>query len=457
VRYDGRLEVDVFPTGAIDAATYLGYRGSALLLPGVDEAAARASQASFYRQGRPDGSVCAVLGAGNVSSIPPTDVFTKLFVEGRVCVLKMNPVNEYVGPHLERGLEPLIRNGYLRIVYGGGEEGALLVEQPEVDDVHITGSASTFDLVVWGPPGAERERRKRDGDPVLSKTITSELGNVSPVIVVPGRYSERELGFRARAVASATVNNASFNCNAAKMVVVARGWPQRERFHQLLTRALAEVPARSAYYPGAERRYEDLLAGRVGVQLAGAGGSGALAWAFVPDLDPDDAGERLFSTEPFCGILSETSLPMTDPVAFLAAATALCNDRLWGTLSAEIVVPGDPELRRPVEDAIRDLRYGTVAVNVWPAVSFAAMSTPWGGHPSATAADIQSGLGWVHNTYLLEQVDKAVFRAPLVPTLKPVWHFDHRTVHRVVPKLIELERRPSWPRFLGVAGPALRG
>jgi acyl-CoA reductase-like NAD-dependent aldehyde dehydrogenase len=457
VRGDGRLEVDVFPTAAIDAATYFGYRGSALMLPGVDEPAARAAQASFYRRERPDGGVCAVLGAGNVSSIPPTDVFTKLFAEGRVCVLKMNPVNEYVGPYLERGLAPLVQNGFLRIVYGGGEEGAHLVEHAAVADVHVTGSADTFDLIVWGPAGPERERRKREGDPLLRKRISSELGNVSPVLVVPGRYGERELAFRARAVASATVNNASFNCNAAKMLVVARDWPQRERFQELLRGALAEVPPRRAYYPGAERRYEDLLAGRPVVSLSGRSGSGALAWAFVPDLDPEDPDERLFSTEPFCGILSETALPAGDPIDFLAAATRFCNNRLWGTLSAEIVMPDHPELRPPVETAIRDLRYGTVSVNVWPAISYVAMSTPWGGHPSATPADIQSGLGWVHNTYLLEGIDKAVFRAPPVPALKPAWHYDHRTVHRVVPRLIELERRPSWGRFLRVAGPALRG
>jgi aldehyde dehydrogenase (NAD(P)+) len=224
-RADGRLEVDVFPTSAIDAAAYTGYRGSVLMQAGIDEAAARERQAAPLRREPGDGSVCAVLGAGNVSSIPPTDVFQKLFVEGRGCVLKMNPVNEYVGPFLEECLEPLLRNGFLRIVYGGAAEGAHLVEHPLVDDVHITGSANTFDLIVWGQPGPERERRRLAGDPVLRKTITAELGNVSPVIVVPARYSERELRFRARAVVSATVNNASFNCNASKMLVVARDWP----------------------------------------------------------------------------------------------------------------------------------------------------------------------------------------------------------------------------------------
>jgi hypothetical protein len=457
MRDDGRLEVEVFPASAIDAAAYTGYRGAVLMQAGVDEAEARASQAGFYQREQPEGSVCAVLGAGNVAAIPPTDVFYKLFAEGRVCVLKMNPVNEYLGPFLERALGPLVQNGYLRIVYGGGEEGARLVDHPGVDDVHITGSANTFDTIVWGAPGAERQRRKKSGHPVLNKTISSELGNVSPVVVAPGVYSERELRFQARSIATAVVNNASFNCNAAKMVVVAADWPQRDLFANLLLDTLAEAAPRKAYYPGAGQRYEELLAGH-DTQKLGRESPDVLAWAFVRDLDPADTSEKLFGTEPFCGILSETALPgAADAGAFLEAAVAFCNDRLWGTLNAELVTPRDPSLTPAVEKAVRDLRYGTVAVNVWPAVSYAVMTPPWGGHPSATLSDIQSGLGWVHNTFLLEGVDKAVFRAPLVPMLKPSWHFDNRTTHVTARRLLRLEQSPSWPRFAGVAASAIRG
>lgn len=455
-RPDGRLEVDVFPASAIDSAAYAGYRGAVLLEADVSAEQARERQAEFYQRHRPEGSVCAILGAGNVAAIPPTDVFWKLFAEGRACVLKMNPVNEYLGPFLEGGLRPLIDAGCLRIVYGGAAEGAFLVEHPAVDDVHITGSAVTFDAIVWGPPGPERERRLRDDEPVLKKSISSELGNVSPVIVVPGAYSDRELRFQARAVASSVVNNGSFNCNASKMLVVAAGWPQRERFAQLIVEALDEAPTRRAYYPGAANRYESLLAGHT-ARRAGKPGPDALAWAFVPDLDPEDRGEKLFGTEPFCGLLSETALRESDPAAFLAAATAFCNERLWGTLSAEIITPRDGDLEPAVEAGVRDLRYGTVAVNVWPAVSYAVMTPPWGGHPSSGRRDIQSGQGWVHNTYLLGGVDKAVLRAPLVPQLKPAWHFDHRTAHVVAHKLVDLERRPSLGRLAGVAATALRG
>ena len=216
-RADGRVEISLFPNTVIDGLMYGGFKGHVLLQAGVDERIARELQAEFYSRKDPEGGVSLVLGAGNVSSIPPMDVATKMFSEGFVCILKMNPVNEWVGPHLERALAPLIDRGYLRIVYGGAEVGSYLCYHPLVDDVHITGSDRTHDAIVWGPPGPERERRLIANEPVLTKPISSELGNVSPVAIVPGKYSEQELRFQAKNIATMVVNNASFNCNAAKI------------------------------------------------------------------------------------------------------------------------------------------------------------------------------------------------------------------------------------------------
>ena len=39
----------------------------------------------FYKEANPKPRVCLVLGAGNVNSIPATDVVTKLFAEGKPC------------------------------------------------------------------------------------------------------------------------------------------------------------------------------------------------------------------------------------------------------------------------------------------------------------------------------------------------------------------------------------
>ena len=64
-----------------------------------------------------------VLGAGNVASLGPRDVLDKLFVEGKVVVLKANPVNDYLVPYWRRALAALIDAGYLRVVSGGTAAG----------------------------------------------------------------------------------------------------------------------------------------------------------------------------------------------------------------------------------------------------------------------------------------------------------------------------------------------
>jgi acyl-CoA reductase-like NAD-dependent aldehyde dehydrogenase len=454
VRRDGRLEIALFPASGLDKVSFGGFSGCALIEPGVDPASARERQAAFYQQRDPEGGLSLILGAGNVSSIPPMDVATKMFIEGRVCVLKMNPVNEWVGPILERALSPLVSRGYLRIVYGGSDIGAALVYHPAVDDVHITGSDRTHDAIVWGPPGPERERRMAANDPLLKVPITSELGNVSPVAIAPHAYSDDELWFLSRNVVTMVVNNASFNCNAAKMLVTPRNWPQRDRFLDLVARGLAGMPTRKAYYPGAFDRYRTLLARHPEAERFGQETDENLAWALVRGLDARDADEPLFATEPFCGILSETSIGGTDPVEFLDAATAFMNDRLWGTLNAMLVVhprlEADPAVGAAVDRAVAALRYGTVAVNHWPALGYAFGTMPWGGHQSATLRDIQSGLGWVHNTFMLDGIDKAVLRGPLVVRPYPLWFFDNRKLGAAAPLVADMEANPSWLKLPGL-------
>src|SRR5512142_918014 len=176
---DGRLAVRVFPAGPRDAMLFMGVRAEVQLQEGVDEAALHERRARFYKAPDHAGKVCLVLGAGNINAIPPTDVAYKLFNEGKVCVLKVNPVNGYMGPILEAAFAEAIARGVLAVVQGGAAEGAWLAQHPAVDEVHVTGSDRTHDALVWGPPGPERAERIARGTPLLSKEITSELGNVT--------------------------------------------------------------------------------------------------------------------------------------------------------------------------------------------------------------------------------------------------------------------------------------
>ena len=200
---EGRLRVEVVPTkGLFDKLVFQGFKAHVWMERGVTRSNLREHMAGYYRRGCVESGIALILGAGNVSSIAPTDAFSKLFHEGKVVLLKMNPVNEYLGPIFERAFSPLIEGGYLRVIYGGVEVGSHAIDHSLVDEVHITGSVYSHETICWGPPGPERERRKAENDPLLKKAISSELGNGTPWGVVPGPYSEKELRFQAENVAS---------------------------------------------------------------------------------------------------------------------------------------------------------------------------------------------------------------------------------------------------------------
>jgi len=456
---DGRLAIRAFPANRLDALTFMGVRADVELLRGVDEDELHATRARFYHAPDHDGRVCLVLGAGNINSIPATDVGTKLFNEGTACILKLNPVNAYLGPVLEEAFAEALARGVLAIVYGGAEEGAYLASHPGVDEVHITGSDRTHDAIVWGPPGPERAERMARGRPLLAKEITSELGNVTPILVVPGPWDPAALRAQAESVAGMVVHNASYDCISGKLLVLPRGWRQRDAFLAAVEHYLALTPARHAWYPGSAGRYANLVDGRAEPQVRRVGGGepGTLPWTLVTGLDPG-AADPAFRTEPFCAILSETALASDDPLEYLERAVEFVNERVWGTLCAHVVVhprtQRDPLLAGAVERAVARLRYGTVSVNVWSGYAFGAGTTPWGAYPGASLTDIQSGRGFVHNTRMLEKV---VVRHPVRTFPKPVYFPTHRTVEAVGRRLVALEAKGSWLELPGLIGVAVRG
>jgi aldehyde dehydrogenase (NAD(P)+) len=279
------------------------------------------------------------------------------------------------------------------------------------------------------------------------------------VLVVPGRYSDKQLAYQAEDVAASVTYNASFNCNAAKVVITPRGWPQREAFLGALEAAFRAAGERASYYPGARDRWETFAADRRGAREIGRATDRSLPFVLVPDVDAE-GHEPGFRTEPFCPVLYETQLGSSDPAEFLGAAVRFANQGLWGSLCAGLVVPAaagkDPALAREIDRAIADLRYGSVCVNAWAGYVFAFASPPWGAHPSSTPADIQSGTGWVHNTSMLEGVEKAVLRHPLTMMPKAAYMPTHRTAHTLMQRMTVMEEKASWLKVPGVMAAAMR-
>jgi len=474
VRRDGRVGVQMTPCpGTWDSLVFTGFRATTWLNPTITAESLSASLAPEYRRLGSAG-VSLVLGAGNVSGIPAADVLTKLCVDNRTVLLKMNPVNEYLGPVFERAFAPLIENDLLRVVYGDAGVGATAVADPRVDDVHITGSGATHDAIVWGDDPVERSSRKVQADPILKKPITSELGNVSPWIVVPGLYSSAQLKAQAEAIVASMTNNAAFNCVATRAIVTSKRWPQREQFLQLIEQALSQIPQRRAYYPGAFDRYSEFSgltpdAARALLQhtvsrpqasygsqatadgtttfVAGPeGNESTLPWTFIRNVNANEPNP-LFSRESFVCVCAEVPIDADSPQEFFKRAVEFSNEKLWGTLACSVTLPGG--FRRPaqqrelVQSLIHELRFGTVAINQWSAINFALMSAPWGGCSGSTLSDPLSGIGWVHNSFMLTDIDQTVLDAPLNVLPRPVWSPRQKCQKEVSWALFDLMSKPS--------------
>jgi acyl-CoA reductase-like NAD-dependent aldehyde dehydrogenase len=439
----GQVVVTVVPTDAYDQVLWPGFRGEVRLQPGVTLDQALARMGRIYRPGEdaPPG-VTLVLGAGNATSIPPMDALYQLFAEGHVVLIKMNPVNEHLGPHLGEAFQALVREGFLRIVYGGADVGAYLTGHDDVDAIHITGSSHTHDAIVFGP-GEEGRMRKERGEARLDKPMTSELANITPVIVVPGPWSDKDVAYQGDNIASMMVHNGGFNCATARVTIQHRAWAKREKLLDAIRDSLRTAEERLPYYPGAIDRWERFVTEHRTAEWFGEHGEGRVPFTLIPDLDPTVEDDIAFSTESFCGILGEVALDAPRSVPeYIDEAVRFCNETLWGTLGATIIVHPrslkDPLIEAAVERAIDDLRYGTVAVNHWvAAVGYGFVSTSWGAYPGSDPTDIQSGRGVVHNTYLLEDVEKSVVRGPFRFPVALPWFHNHRRMHQVLPALSE--------------------
>ncbi|HWS50516.1 MAG TPA: aldehyde dehydrogenase family protein [Microbacterium sp.] len=403
----GRVRVHAFPLTGIDRFLLSGYTGEVWLEPGITPNTARATAGLSQRTPSEPGGVCLVLGAGNVTAIPVLDVLYELLAHNRTTMLKVNPTQDALVPVYRRALAPLIEPGLLRIVRGGAEVGAYLTGHPDLTHVHITGSAATFDAIVWGT-GAAAKRRRRENRPVLKKPITAELGGVSPIIVVPGEWTTADITFQAEHIATMRLQNSGHNCIAGQVVIVSSEWAQADAFRAALRRAYAGAPERPTWYPGSSARMQTATDAYPDALVLGD--------RLLVEIDSAKDATALQTTEYFSPVLGVIELPGLGQ-DFLDAAVAYANDELQGTLGANLLI--DPATERSLgsgfERAIAALHYGSIAINGWTAFGFITPTLTWGAFPGGSIGDVGSGIGVVHNALLLDHVERSVVRGPFRP------------------------------------------
>lgn len=435
LRSDGTLTATVFPATAYDRLLLAGVSAEVWMQDGVTPENVQGTIGTFYRQADPPGVVTLVLGAGNVSSIGPLDVLTKMIVDGSVCILKMNPVNEYLAPVLATAFAPFIDEGWLRIVTGDALVGRYLCAHEGIDRIHVTGSAQTLANIATDMRANAR-----------IKPLTSELGNVTPTIVVPGPWTDAEIQMQAENILTQKLHNGGFNCIAAQVLVLQEEWMGAQRLLDEIG-ALASLARfeRPAYYPGANERFRNI-----------ARDSGVVDGAASLVFPHDDSDTDAFTTEAFCSALVVHTIP-GDVESYLERAVAFANEWLHGTLGANLVVDPetDDEHAALLDRAIATLQYGCVAVNAWAGLGYFLAETPWGAYAASDARE--SGAGVVHNAALFSRSLKSVVRAPFRPWPRPPWFVTNARAAQIGRALCTFEAEPSPFNAARIAAQSLFG
>ena len=367
-----------------------------------------------------------VLGAGNQSFLSVMDCLHGLFHCHCTVLLKHHPLRAYQNDLLAMLFAPLIRRGYFAMALDTPATRDM-VYHPLVRRVHLTGGAATHDALVR--------------DPRWAAEMTAELGCITPWIIAPQSvpWTHQQMRHQVQHLFASMYSNAGANCNSPKVILLPWQWSQKNEFMQSLCREMAAHPLPLAYYPQSAERWQQFRQAYP-TQAVEIGGSAAsrvlqdsavvLPWLVITLPDPVDLSteegrkraqsEYAFLHEPFCPVVTfafyhrrETALPKEEAGADddVLAAVALANDCIYGSLSCTIVTADGPSDDALLREAVAQLRYGAIGINVWTAMVYAAPGSPtWGAFPGAT----ESGAGQVQNHWCIREVTKSVLYTPLV-------------------------------------------
>ncbi|MDB9845128.1 aldehyde dehydrogenase, partial [Burkholderiaceae bacterium] len=224
---------------------------------------------------------------------------------------------------------------------------------------------------------------------------------------------------------------------------------------QAVRAVMAAGLPRAAYYPGAAERMQSFVAHSDDATLFDRGE--APACVVVPYQDDGQAWYR--SQEIFAPAFSTYEIEGRDAQTYLQAAIDYANTQLHGTLGANILI--HPTTIKEMGEQrfqalVADLKYGTVAINTWTGLGFLTTACPWGAFPGHTLADVRSGIGFVHNTFMFDKAERVVVQAPWRPfprnvlsgvfdlLPKPPWYVTNKTQHITARLMTGFQHKPSW-------------
>ena len=400
----------------------------------------------FNRRIGPTDNVTLVLGAGNVSSIPFLDTLFHLVAKRSAILLKLNPVNDYLLPVFEKVFAEFIDRGFISVVNGNLDTSRYLTKHRSIDSIHLTGSNYTYENIVYDRQLTDKERSLSTITKTNKKPIFSELGNVTPIIIHPGKWTNSELKFQARKIATAKLNNSGFNCIAAQVIVLPKGWRSTEKLKKYIKFYLNKIGDTTSYYPGANESLANLKTNE-NYELVNE--SSCSTPFMTANLDVD---EKYSSSEVWNTTLYFKELEYSDNESFTDISINYVNNELWGNLGVSVLIKGSKKNKnkRIVNKYKNDLNYGTVAINEWSAIAFIIPTMPWGGYPGNKDNDIQSGQGYVHNAYFFESPLKGIVETNFRFSrfIDPPWFVNNKKAHRLFKNLTYYQADNSKINFI---------
>ena len=374
-------------------------------------------------------SITLILGAGNFSSIPYLDVLYHLITRRSVILLKLNPVNEYLKPVFEKVFKNFIERGYIIVTNGNINESKYMATHPGINHIHLTGSDKTYEDIVYGRELTGNERRIKTLSKINPKPITSELGNVTPIIIHPGKWSTSDIKYQARKIVTGKLNNNGFNCIAAQVVVLPDGWGHTETLIKYVKYYMNKAKDRKAYYPDSIERLTKLEKDKSYERVNSLS-------CTTPHLTREiKAYNKYELDEVWSSTIYFRKIAYSNAEDYVKKSIDYCNNELWGNLGVSVIIKNhNNKFNKHITNSyIENLKYGTIAINEWAAIGYIIPQLPWGGFPGNKDNDIQSGQSVVHNSMLFESPLKGIVETKfrISRLIDPPWFITNRKSRRL--------------------------
>ena len=376
--------------------------------------------------------IIAISGAGNYSS--SIEMAMALFLENKAVVHKPHQLNAATDAIWEKIFAPLIN--LKAVAFCNADQGREMSTLDGLHSIYFTGSTGVAHAI----------------QNAANVPLVSECGGNNPCIIVPGKWSEKDIKRQAIQLASVGKLNGGAVCGRPQTIITSKNWTQREQFLNELRIAIAEETfACSEHYPGVEKTKEAFISNQPTAEILKPenGIHNKSDFVFIPNISEDDFA---VSNEAFCQVFSEIPLETTPNTnEFLSKATDFCNNKLLGSLGCMILVDNDTFEKNEsrIHQAVNELDYGGIAVNDVPPNIWLNAYLTWGGC-GETTEDFVSGVGNFGNAMNFNNIKKSVIINDFNSTSFELTH--RKRVEHLLENVSYFSIDQSWGSFAKLAG-----